>query len=140
MNKHGSWSVNILPYHVIGSRPVGSFSVQSIANYCEDIRQAVLTFQGLSWIHIIDAREFGLAVPEALSVAQQENDWAIAHGRTLKVFFVKNALQEYQLSKVITDLHPTLYFHSVDELVETLSERLHTIDSGSIRRWLNTSA
>lgn len=135
MDIHGKWQVAALPHQIVVSRIKGSFSERAIYKYCEQIKIEVLKFKGLPWIHICDAREFGLAVPEATNVAEQANKWAEANNRIQRIFYTNTSMQQYQLKKVPASRTETMYMESLEDIILFLDKNQLKHDKESILQW-----
>lgn len=133
MERNGSWQVASLPHQIVVSRITGSFSKKSVENYCLTVKHEVDKFHGKPWVHVCDARDFELGVPEAQAIAQQANEWAIKSGRIMRLYCTNNALQQHLLSKVTTS--PTHYFNNIEDIFDYLEQHQYKIERSTMRHW-----
>lgn len=133
MENHGSWKVARLSDQIIISRIKGTFSRESIEKYCTRLIELAKQFEGKPWIHICDARDFELGVPDAMPIALKTNDWALKHNRILRVFCTSNQLQEHLLNQIASD--NTYYVNSIEEMLNHLEENKYDINRSDILHW-----
>lgn len=143
MADRGKWQIEVLSPHLIVSIVEGSADVNSMRAYSQQFKTKARLLQS-PWLHICDARTFGLAVPEPEPIGLELSEWTVTKGRTLEFFWVNNSVQHHQINRMTTDtdnLAPqVIQVNSIEDALHYIQESSFDIETNQIKSWFNQTS
>lgn len=133
MRTHG-WYENVAFDNVLYSRLYGAWNVECAMDYSKEIREAAVKLTA-PWAHIVDARGWALAVPEAGHHLRDLSVWRFQQGmRALAYFGDGNELNVAFARGNLNEGMNAAFFVVGEELAAwlaeldfTLHERIHEL-------------